>query len=410
MYVMGWLRSYFEQQIPRRGPLRSMAAGVLATTAGEGAWYTSWAIYFTTILGLSPAVVGLGLLTAGAAGLTAATPLGILADRLGPRNVLVVLVAADGLSMAAFTMVRTIPLFILVSIVNTAADRASGGVWTTYVAGLAAEDHRMAELARQRVASHVGYTAGAAGGAICLAIDTRLAFTVIIALNAATSLLYAATIARLPPVPAVPRRPREGKRSSVFGDWTFLAVAACTAVLSLCWGLVSTGLPLWLARHTHLPIALAAVVVIINSAGIAMLQVLASRGGNTLAKASWRAAASGGALAVACILFALTRNGSGPLAIILVLTAAGAHLCGELWFVAAQWSLTLGLTPAGATGQYQGFAAATQAGAQMISPAVMTLLIASWGQPGWLTLGGIFLIAGLAAIPATRYASTHRPG
>lgn len=405
---MRLVRRYWRQQVPESGPLRVMALGVLVTTAGEGAWYTSWAIYFTTIAGLRVEVVGVGLLIAGAVALAAAAPLGALADRIGPRNVLTSLVALGGLSMAAFTVVRSVVPFVLVAVVNTVADRASSGVETTYVAGLAPPATRVAELARQRVASHVGYTLGAAAGAIALSIDTTAAFITLIAINALTSLIYAILLARAPAVAAQPRT-SSTRSPSIVRDHAFLAVVTSTGALSLCWGLVSTGLPLWLVRDTRLPAALAAAVIIINSLGIALLQVSASRGCDTARPASIRAVWSGGALAAACLLLASTRGAGGLIAGCVVIAAAGAHLAGELWFIASKWGLTLDLTPPGHTGQYQGAAATTEAAAQMISPALMTLLIGSWGQPGWFILAALFASSGLAAIPTTRWAIRTRP-
>lgn len=405
---MTGLQVWWHQQVPARGPFRVMAAGVFVTTAGEGAWYTSWAIYFTTVAGIRVPLVGVGLVVAGAVGLVAATPVGSLADRLGPRNVLVTLTALNGLSMAAFTLVRSFPLFVVVAVLNTAADRASSGVKTTYVAGLAPADVRLGDLACQRVASHVGYTLGAAIGAVCLSIDTPAAFTGLIVLNAATSLGYAALITRLPIVPAVERGLKQRDRA-LRHDHAFLAVTVSTGTLSLCWGLVSTGLPLWILRDTNLPLALAAGVVIINSLGIALLQVPASKGCTDARASARRAVWSGAALTVACLLLATTRHGHGALAAILVLTAAGAHLAGELWFIAAKWGLTLDLTPGGRTGQYQGAAATSEAAAQMLSPVLMTVLIGTWGQPGWLVLAGIFTLAGTTTIPTSRWAIRTRP-
>jgi hypothetical protein len=405
---MAWMGRYWRQQVPERGPFRVMAAGVLVTTVGEGAWYTSWAIYFTTIAGLSAAAVGIGLMIAGAAGLAGATPIGALADRIGPRNLLVALIAVDGLSMTAFIVVRSLGLFVLVAVINTGADRASTGVKTTYVAGLASPTTRVAQLARQRVASHAGYTLGAAAGAVCLSIDTTTSFTVLISVNALSSLIYAALLTRMPTTPVVPP-PTARTPSSVVHDRAFLAVIASTGALSLCWGLVSTGLPLWLIRDTRLPAALAGAVIIINSIGIALFQVTASRGCDTARGASLRAVWSGAALAVACLLLASTRDAAGGLAAGVVIVAALAHLAGELWFISSKWGLTLNLTPQGRTGQYQGAAATAEAAAQMISPAVMTVLIGSWGQPGWLVLAAAFTVSGLAAVPTTRWAIRTRP-
>lgn len=413
---MGVVRRYWQQQVPAPSPFRVMAVGVLVTTAGEGAWYTSWAIYFTTVAGLSAASVGLGLMLAGGAGLLTATPIGAWADRVGPRNLLIALIAVDGASMAAFTTVRhSYGLFLAIAVMNTITDRASVGVKTTYVAELAAEQTRVAELARQRVASHLGYTGGAALGAVCLSLHTPAAFTALIILNAATSLAYAGLLARVPVVRTADanrigrqNRPRR-QAVTVFTDPAFLAVVSASGLLSLCWGLVSTALPLWLVRDTGLPAALAGLVVVINSIGIAGLQVLASRGCDTPRAASRRALWSGTALGAACLLIAVTRGAGGALAAGVIVLAAGAHLAGELWFIAAKWGLTLALTPPGATGRYQALAATAQAAAQMISPVVMTLLIGGWGQPGWLVLAATFLAAGAATIPATRWAVHTRP-
>src|SRR5215216_3650042 len=67
-------------------PLRRLAAGTLLSAVGNGAWYTSWALFLTRSVGLSPAQVGLGMTIAGAVGLLSATPVGWLADRLGARG------------------------------------------------------------------------------------------------------------------------------------------------------------------------------------------------------------------------------------------------------------------------------------------------------------------------------------
>jgi MFS family permease len=381
-----------------------MALGVFVTNAGEGAWYTSWALYFTTVVGLSPAAVGLGLLVAGGVAVAGATPVGALADRYSPRTVLAVLVAVDGLSMAAYVTVREFWWFLAIAVVNTLVDRAAVGVKTAYVAGLVSTVDRMPELARQRVASHVGSTIGAAAGAICLAIGTPAAFMVLILVNAATSLCYAAIIARLPSV-----RTSAHKNSEPFRlDGPFLVLMAITTVLSLCWGMVSTALPLWLHQNTQLPTALAAVVVVVNSLGIATLQVVASRGCDSVAGAARRALAAGIFLAVACVLLALTKGGSGYVAVVVIFAAAACHLVGELFYIAARWGLTLNLAPPGATGRYQGMAGSAEAGAQMMSPAIMTTLIASWGQNGWYVLAAGFLLAGVLVPATARYVQRAR--
>ena len=42
--------------------------------------------------------------------------------------------------------------------------------------------------------------------------------------------------------------------------------------------------------------------------------------------------------------------------------------------------------------------------ARMLGPVVVTTLLIGWGTPGWLVLGGLFLVAGLLFGPAVRWA------
>lgn len=44
----------------------------------------------------------------------------------------------------------------------------------------------------------------------------------------------------------------------------------------------------------------------------------------------------------------------------------------------------------------------------MVGPLLLTTLVITWGTPGWLLLGGLFLAAGLAMTPAVRWAECRR--
>jgi len=62
------------------------------------------------------------------------------------------------------------------------------------------------------------------------------------------------------------------------------------------------------------------------------------------------------------------------------------------------------LAPAGQQGQYQGFFGTGVSAARMLGPLLLTALIVTWGVPGWLFLGALFLVAGLAMGPAVAWA------
>lgn len=226
------------------GPLRRLAAGTLVSAVGNGAWYTSWALFLTRSVGLSPAQVGLGMTVAGIVGVLSATPLGRLADRL-------------------------------------------------------------AVLGALRSISHVGWAIGAVAGAVIIGVDSRPGYVALLLLNAASYAVYALLAASVPRVAvAVGRAPLR-----VVHDRPYVTLAGLMGVLALCWAMLSSGLPLWVA-HTDAPRAVSAVIVAINSLAIALLQVRASRGMASPALAARGAVLSGGALAASCLVFALTAGGS----------------------------------------------------------------------------------------------------
>src|SRR3954471_16782787 len=63
-----------------------LAAQSLLFALGEGTFMTGSAVFFTQIVGLTAAQVGLGLTCAGVAAFLAALPMGRLVDRFGSRK------------------------------------------------------------------------------------------------------------------------------------------------------------------------------------------------------------------------------------------------------------------------------------------------------------------------------------
>jgi hypothetical protein len=108
-------------------------------------------------------------------------------------------------------------------------------------------------------------------------------------------------------------------------------------------------------------------------------------------------------------VFALSDGRGGSVALLLLFGAAAVHVVGELLFVAASWRLSVDLMPADAPGEYQGAFAIGQAGAQMVAPAVMVVLVVGWGAAGWLVLASVFALAAVPATPTARWALRTRP-
>src|SRR4051794_8599490 len=145
-------------------PLRRLAAGTFVSAVGNGAWYTSWALFLTRSVGLSPAQVGVGMTAAGAVGLLAATPLGWVADRAGAREVYAGLLVAQAAVSLAYLAVSGMAAFLAVACLGQAAG-SGGGPRNALLLGLTARDEeRLATLGALRSISHVGWALGALAG------------------------------------------------------------------------------------------------------------------------------------------------------------------------------------------------------------------------------------------------------
>ncbi|QFZ19178.1 MFS transporter [Saccharothrix syringae] len=372
--------------------LRRLMWGRGVSAAGDGLWFTTWALYFTRVVGLPPVVVGVAMAVAGGAGLAAAVPLGALADRFDARHVAAATTGVRGLAVACYPFVDATWAFVLVTVVFVAPANGGNAARTALLAGLVVDDAaRVDALARQRVAQHVGYAAGAGGGALVLGLDDPAAYHAAIAVNAAG---FAVLVVVLLLAPRPRRLPRPS--ASPLRDRPYLAVVGTTAVLSLCWAMLSTGVPLWTSRT--LPLSLSGVLVVVSSVGIALLQVPATRLAGTTPGAARTAAVSGAVLAAACLLLALSGSLGRHVGVAVVVVAGLLHLAGELGYVAASWQLSLSLMREEARGAYQGVAEAATATVQMVGPAFFTVGLTALGAGGWLLAAGVFLAAG-AAVP-----------
>ena len=315
--------------------------------------------------------------------LGAESPLGWLADRLGAREVYAALLAFQGAASLAYLAVGGTPAFVLVACVaeTTGARRRRRNA---LVLGLA--EDRLVALGSLRSISHVGWAIGAVAGAVIIGVDSRPAYVALLLLDAGSYVVYALLVLSVPRVPPAPQR--RGLRA--VRDRPYVTLAALMGVLALCWAMMSSGLPLWVALHTDAPIS--AVIVVLNSLAIALLQVRVSRSMVAPAVAAARRAAR--RHPPRRVMRAVRADGGRRRAGRDRRRSCSPARCTRrrAVFVAASWGLSVPLMPDGAHGEYQGVFATGEATALMLAPALMTTLVAGWGRPGWLVLAAMFVL------------------
>jgi MFS family permease len=391
------------------GPPRVLALAQLVNSLGDGAFYACSALFFTRIVGLSPAQVGLALTVGWAVGMLAGVPLGHLADRWGPRRTAVLLAGATAVTLCAFLVVRSFPLFLLTFCAYACCQGGLSAARQTLLARLVAADERTRMRARMQSALNAGLAIGAGMGGVALSFDTPPAYLAVFAVDAAVFLASALVLRRLPEVPPAPPPAAGEPRLAVLRDRPYALITFLNAVMYLNMPVLSLGLPLWIVERTDAPAPMAAALLMVNMVSVVLFQVRVARP-VTGPSSAVRATRRGGRLMMAaCAVYALSGSSIGVTAVITVLLAAALlQVFGEMMQGAGGWELSFALAPDGRHGQYQGFYGMAPQLARMLGPVLVTTLLMGWGTPGWLVLGGLFLLAGLALGPVVRRAERAR--
>jgi MFS family permease len=391
--------------VPPAGPQRVLSLAQLANSVGDGAFYVTSALYFTHVVGLTPARVGLGLTLAWAVGSLVGVPLGRLADRRGARGTAVLLALATGLAVASFLVVRDFVPFLLAACAYASAQSGLAAARQALLAGLVSAGERTGLLAHLQSTLNAGLAVGAGLGGLALHAGTRAAYLGVFALDAVSFLVCAGLLARLPAVARVAVRDNQGPRDlGVLRDRPYALLTLLNTVLLLRMPLLSLGLPLWIAERTDAPAWLVSALFVLNTGAVMVFQVRMARGVTGLASATRAVRRSGWVMLAACAVFALSAGASPWVAVGALVVGAALQVVAEMGQSAGSWQLSFDLAPADRVGEYQGFFGTGVTVARTLGPLVLTSLLLGWGTAGWLLLGGATLVASYAMGPATRRA------
>ncbi|HEY1618834.1 MAG TPA: MFS transporter [Streptosporangiaceae bacterium] len=385
-----------EHLIPRQRIGRRLAAISLVDAIGSGMYYTGSALYFTLVVGLSAGQVGLGLSIGGAVGLLGSVPIGLLADRHRVGRVYIWLQVLRGLAFAGYCLVRTFPMFALVSAFAGLTEAALPPVGQSVVGAVVPAADRVDTLAKVRALRNVGFGLGALIATAAIGQGSSVAFLLLVAGNAASYFVIAALLARIG-VGKVAVPGGTARRSFRFvPDRRYLATTGLSGLLAVHSTLLVVAVPLWFARHTRAPRVLVGIMVAINTALAALFQARLARSCTTVTGAVRAAGWSGAALAVFAVACALAHAaGSATLAIALALAAIVALTLGELWQSASGWTLSYELAqPENRTAYLSTFQLGNSL-QSVVAPWVITALLFP-ARGGWLMFGLIVLAAGLA--------------
>ncbi|WP_159391219.1 MFS transporter [Streptomyces viridochromogenes] len=399
--------------LPPPGGLRRFAVANLINTIGSGLYITSGTLFFTRAVGLTVEQTALGLTVGTGVGLALMMVFGRLADRFGPKRVYISLLVAQALMMAAFTQVRSFSWFLVVATASGIADRGISGTVGSLIHAMSDKENRITARAQLRTATNVGLGVGTLIAGVSLLLDTAAAYTFVVAGNAVLFAVAAAMLANVSVEPRQARVPQPAdagaaRRSGPLRDRRYLAVTAANGLLALHVSVLSFALPLWVADHTEAPKWSIALIMVVNTVLVVLLQVRAGRRASDVPRAARMARVTGVVFALACLTMATTESLGPVLCVGVLLLWTAIYTAGELWQTSAEFCFGFELAPDDAQGAYQSVFALGPGVMRAVAPTLLATLVLGNGTTGWIGLAGFFLVSGLLVSGAALSAHRNR--
>ncbi|HEY9563573.1 MAG TPA: MFS transporter [Nocardioides sp.] len=388
-----------------------LALQSLLFAVGDGTFMTGSAVFFTQVVGLSAAQVGLGLTIAGVAGFLAALPMGKLVDRFGPRRMWALSAAGQAAVFSVWPFINDFQGYLAMAIVMEVIGALGGAAHGAYTIDVLPPEERVTSRAYMYSALNVGFTLGSLLGGIALAFHSNQVIQMVPWFTTVVFAVNAAFILKLPRAPHDLRTAEERKVKvpgpGALRNIGWLFTTFFTGVLWTNQVLLHLVIPLWLIEETDAPRVLLAFLFGTNTVMCIFLPMLAARGVKDVGTALRATRISTSFFVVSCIITLVTHDTVGWQTIALVwlghVTVTGA----ELYLSAASWSFEADLMDPRRRGEYQGAAELTGTLGRVWAPALYTFLAMEMGASGWLIIAGIVVLATVGLVPSTKAAQRH---
>jgi MFS family permease len=268
------LRLYFRSLDPRLPrEVYVLELGALVNAFGNGVVLPFLLIYLHNVRGIPFGLAGSAAAVQSAAALASGFLGGTLADRIGPKRVLLGALAVMTLAFALMPLIRTAwEAFAIYTFWGI----GSGSFWpsqSALLAGLTPRARRAPAYAIQRLAMNAGVAVGGLAAGLIASVRHPQTFTVLFAIDCVTFLGYMVVLARV-------RSPRLHEerlggswrivlRDRVFTTFTLLNAAFMTAAISLMVEL----LPAFEKNIAHIDEREVGLVFALDAIGVVVLQL-----------------------------------------------------------------------------------------------------------------------------------------
>ena len=376
-----------------------LQTGILLNAFGNGAANPFLLLYLHEVRGIPLAVAGLASAVAAASALGASLGSGALADRIGGRLTLAVGLALSTTAFALYPLVREGWHAVALAILS------GGGVGTwltgqsTLLAKLVGPEQRPLAFAQQRVFANVGLGLGGAVGGLLVTTSDPGTFTALFLLNAATFLVFAAFVLRIPEPGRPPRLATSGSYRVALRDRPFLGLLTVNFVFVAAAVSLFVGLfPVYAKQEAGLDEDAIGLLFLFNSLLIigAQVPVAAAQAGRRRMPALARMSVLFAAAWLLVLGAGLVNGGAAPL--VVLVAAIAAFSLAECLYDAVQGPLTADLAPDVLTGRYMALSGFSWQLGFIIGPALGAAVLGAEPHALWVGAAAACLLAAMGSL------------
>jgi len=405
----------------RRNPVfAALALSTAATSLGGGAFAAVSFLYYTRSEGLAAGTAARALTVLGLASIVVSLPVDRWLEKADPVATNTALLVAQAAGVLGLALIRpVIPLLTLIGVVAVTSKLKLAARGALIARGVQGGD-RTAARAWFRTVSNVGMGAGSAVAGITISLDTPVSYHVTLALVCVLYLLGAwllwhfGNANHIQPKTGPPSRSerlksypnlkggQNGGRLAIL-DRRYVTVAAVSGLMGMHYLFIEVGLPVWLTTSPGRALWVVSAALVINTAVVALGQVQLSRPIRSVKTACTATAAAGVCFLLATLVIAsLGGRGRIPGALA-VLGAVAIYSVGEILQASASWELSFELAPVSQASEYQSVFTSGLTLGTVIAPVVITEILLSFGDQGWIVLGVIMATLGFTHLIFAHY-------
>jgi MFS family permease len=406
------LLAYARSHIPPPGHQRTYALGYVTAMIANGVFLPVYVLYCTQVVGISQSKTAIAIAIGGLVGLPLTALAGDLADRLGPRRMVLFGLSGMLVGFGSYVFIQGFwSLFAVVLGTNVFAYTyfASEGALMRRIGG----DDTVTFRSQIQALGNFGIAIGALGAGVGLSIGTHWAYRSMFLFTATAYLAVIFITLRLPDYKALPRPgstvQARTSRWVVLRDKPFIAYALVAGSLMMAAFVDSLLLPVWIVLYTSAPRWTVGLVFVINTGVTVLLQMRLSRNIRSIRQGGLALRRCGVMLMAGYLVLAAMRGNAPWLAVVLAIVGAAMVAVAQIWMISGRFVLEFSLPPAHAQGQYDGVLNTVISLSITVAPLLLIGVVAARGLAGWIGLGLFFLLLGLISPAIAAWGERTRP-